>query len=174
MENSVQLIMKINFISSLDTGKFLMHTKSDNIEIMSGIETNDIMNERFKSFLKRYQVELETKMKGSGFISERADLLYYMIHKISLDRCGSYIDSPYWTKSKKATINLKHKDNECFKYAIEVALNHEKIKKNRKEYQKLSLLSISITGKESRFHRIQRIGKNLNKIIRQLLLISYL
>ena len=80
MENSVQLIMKINFISSLDTGKFLMHTKSDNIEIMSGIETNDIMNERFKSFLKRYQVELETKMKGSGFISERVDLLYYMIN----------------------------------------------------------------------------------------------
>ena len=62
-EWKIQLIMKIKFISSLDTGKFRMHTKSDNIEIMSGIETNDIINELFKSFLKRYLEELETKMK---------------------------------------------------------------------------------------------------------------
>ena len=62
-EWKIQLIMKIKFISSLDTGKFRMHTKSDNIEIMSGIETNDIINELFKSFLKRCLEELETKMK---------------------------------------------------------------------------------------------------------------
>ena len=62
-EWKIQSIMKIKFISSLDTGKFRMHTKSDNIEIMSGIETNDIINELFKSFLKRYLEELETKMK---------------------------------------------------------------------------------------------------------------
>ena len=46
-----QLIMEINFIFSLD--KFdlrIMHTKSDNIEIMNGIETNDIINELFQSF----------------------------------------------------------------------------------------------------------------------------
>ena len=43
-----------------------MHTKSDNIEIMNGIETNDAINEFYNSFLKRYQEGLETKMKGSG------------------------------------------------------------------------------------------------------------
>ena len=30
-------------------------------------------------------------------------------------------------KNKKATINPKNKDNKCFKYAITIALNHEKI-----------------------------------------------
>ena len=33
-------------------------------------------------------------------------------------------------KNKKGTINPKNKDNKCFKYAITVALNHEKIKKD--------------------------------------------
>ena len=61
-EWKIQLIIQINFISSLDKYEFrIMHTKSDNIEIMNGIETNDIVNELFKSFLRRYQEGLETK-----------------------------------------------------------------------------------------------------------------
>ena len=71
-------------------------------------------------------------MEGSDFVFESVDLLYYILHKISLNRGGSYIDSPDWIKHKKATINPQNKDNECFKYAITVALNHERIKKDSK------------------------------------------
>ena len=39
------------------------------------------------------------------------------------------LDSPEWLKIKEATTNPKNKNNECFKYAITVALNHEKIGK---------------------------------------------
>ena len=61
-EWKIQLIIQINFISSLDKYEFrIMRTKSDNIEIMNGIETNDIVNELFKPFLRRYQEGLETK-----------------------------------------------------------------------------------------------------------------
>ena len=66
-------------------------------------------------------------MEGSSFVFESIDLLYYSLHKISLNRGGSYIDSPNWLKNKKATINPKYEDNECFKYAITASLNHEKI-----------------------------------------------
>ena len=70
--------MKINFISSLSTDEFPeIHTKSDNIEIISGTETSDVINELFKTFLRKYQEGLETKMKGSSFIFERFDSLYY-------------------------------------------------------------------------------------------------
>ena len=86
-------------------------------------------------------------MEGSNFVFESVDLLYYSLHKISLNRGGSYIDSPSWIKNKKATINPENKDNECFKYAIAVALNHDKIEKTHKEYKKLSLLSINIIEK---------------------------
>ena len=73
-EWKIQLVMKINFISSLGTDEFReMHTKSDNIEIMNGTETSDAINEIFKSFLRRYQEGLETKMKGRSFIFERVD-----------------------------------------------------------------------------------------------------
>ena len=43
-EWKIQLAMKINFISSLDIDEFRgMYTKKDNIEIVNGFETNDII-----------------------------------------------------------------------------------------------------------------------------------
>ena len=89
------------------------------------------------SFLRRYQEGLETKMKGCSFIFERADSLYYHLHKISLNRAGSYIDSPKWLKAKEVTINPKNKNKECFKHAITAALNHEKIGKNSQRITKI-------------------------------------
>ena len=45
-----------------------------------------------------------------------------------MDRGGSYIDSPEWIKNEKVTINPKNDDdNNCFQYAITVALNHDQI-----------------------------------------------
>ena len=99
-EWKIQLVMKIIFISSLDTSEFReMHTKSDNIGI--GTETSDAINEIFKSFLKRYQEGLETKMRGSSFTFDRVDLLEYHLHKISLNRRSSYIHSTDWLKKKE-------------------------------------------------------------------------
>ena len=42
-----------------------MHTKSDNIEIIIGSETNDIVEELRKSLLQNYHNNLEESMKGS-------------------------------------------------------------------------------------------------------------
>ena len=39
-----KLVMKINFICSVGTNEFReMYTKSDNVEIMSGTETSDLL-----------------------------------------------------------------------------------------------------------------------------------
>ena len=111
-EWKIQLVMRIMFVSYLNTSELgEMRTKSSNIEIMSGTETNDAINEIFDSFLKRYQEGLETKMRGSSFTFDRGNLLEYHLHKISLNRGGSYIKSSDWIKNKKATINPKNKDN---------------------------------------------------------------
>ena len=115
-----------------------MYTKSINIEFMSGAETSDAINEIFKSFLKRYQEWLETKMRGSSFTFERVDLLEYHLHKTSLNRGSLYIKSPDWLRNKGATINSKNtEDNECFKYAIIVALHHQEIRRNPQRISKL-------------------------------------
>ena len=52
-EWKIQLVMRIMFVSYLNTSELgEMRTKSSNIEIMSGTETNDAINEIFDSFLK--------------------------------------------------------------------------------------------------------------------------
>ena len=94
-EWKIQLTMTINFISSKDSDEIRsMHTKSDNIEIMIGSEANEITKELFKSLLQRYQKRLEESMKVSEFVFNSVGLLEYKLNKISLNRGGSYINSP--------------------------------------------------------------------------------
>ena len=50
-EWKIKLTMRITFISSLNTIEVrIMNSKSDNVVIMVGIETDDIINKLFKSF----------------------------------------------------------------------------------------------------------------------------
>ena len=58
------------------------------------------------------------------------NFLYYDFNKTSINRGGSYIDSPKWLKDKKSTINPKNNDDKCFQYAVTLALNLDKIKKD--------------------------------------------
>ena len=86
-EWKIQLTMLINFIPYKDSNDIsIIHTKSDNIEIMMGSETDEIIEELFKSLLQRFQKGLEESMKKSDFVFDSVDLLYYKIHKTSLKR----------------------------------------------------------------------------------------
>ena len=138
-EWKIQLTMRIIFVSFTDANETReTHTKSDNITIMRGVENEDIINELFNTFRKRYQEGLETKMKGSSFTFERIDLLEYHLHKISLNRGSSYINSPEWIKNKGVTINPKNtKNHMCFQYAITAALNHQNIDHHLERISKL-------------------------------------
>ena len=163
--------MRIIFNSFIDKNQTqLIHTKSDNVEIMIGTDTNEAINELINSFMIRYQYGLETKMNGSSYTFERTDLLEYHLHKISLNRGSSYIDSPKWLKNKKVTTNPKNtNDNNCFQYATAL-LNYQNINHNPERISKIKppLLIITIEKTLSFLHT-QRTGENLNVIIRQLL-----
>ena len=79
-----------------------MHTKSNNVEIMMGKETDEVIDELFKSLLQNYEKDLEKSMRGSNFVFDIVDLLYYLFQKTSLKRTrSSYIDSLEWLKNKK-------------------------------------------------------------------------
>ena len=95
---------------------------------MMGSETYDIIAELIDSFLQRCQEGLhKSKRNESKFIFDGVDLLSYCLHKTSLKRGKSYIESPEWLKNKRATINPKNDDDNCFQDAITVALNHQHI-----------------------------------------------
>ena len=88
-EWKIHLTMTINFISSNDYDKTrIMASKSDNIEIMIGRETDENTEELFESFLQRYQKGLQKSMRGSEFIFDSIYILYYNLNKISLVRGG--------------------------------------------------------------------------------------
>ena len=114
--------MQISFISSKDSEEIrTVSTKSDNIEIMIGNKTDDIIEEFCKSLLQRYQEGLEEKIKGSNFVCNSVDLLYYHLHKTSLRRGGSYVHFPEQLKNKKAVTN---NDDNCFQNTLTQALNY--------------------------------------------------
>ena len=127
-EWKIQINMHVNFVSSNDTGEIrTIFVWSDNEEVRSGNETDDIIKGLLNSFLNNYQKEEIILRNGSNFVFESVDLLSYHIHKTNLKRGKSYIKSPEWILNKRATINPKNKDNKCFQYSITVALNHQNI-----------------------------------------------
>ena len=138
-EWKIQLTAEISFTSlKPDSDETcIMHTKSDNKEIMIGSDTNEVIKELFKSFLQRYQEGLQEKMRGSDFEFDGIHLLYYDFNKISLNRGGSYIESVKWIKDKKSTINPKNNDYKYFQYAVTVALNHDNINKDTQRVSKI-------------------------------------
>ena len=79
-------------------------------------------------------------MKGLDFEFDDVNFLYYDFNKISINRGRSYTDSPQWLKNKKSTVNPMNNDYKCFQYAVTLALNLDKIRKNPQEYLKLNLL----------------------------------
>ena len=138
-EWKVQLTIEVNFIS-LKPGSDetrIMYTKSDNIEIMFGGDNDDIIKQLFESLLKKYEENLQNKMRGSEFEFDGVNFLYYDFDKTSINRSGSYIDSPKWLKDKKSTINPKNNDDKCFQYAVTLALNLDKIKKDKQRVSKI-------------------------------------
>ena len=130
---------------------------------MNGTDTSDAINNLINSFMKRYQEGLETKMNGSSYIFERIDLLEYHLHKISLNRGSSYIDSPKRLKNKKVTINPKNTNDNT------ALLNYQNINHNPERISKLKPFLIITIGKTLSFLHTQKSGENLNVIIRQLL-----
>ena len=109
----IKLTIANNFISSIDNDEeCVMHSKSDNIQIMINDEVDKVIKKLFDSPKNRYQNNLESMIM---FVFDYVHLLFDKCHKINPNHGGLYTDSPDWTKNKKVTINfIKRKDNKCF------------------------------------------------------------
>ena len=75
-------------------------------------------------------------IKGSDFVFESVGLMDYKLHRVRLNRSGSYIKSPKCLENKKAVINPKtENDDECLQWSIICALNYNEIMK--KEFENI-------------------------------------
>ena len=112
----------------------VMHSDSDNLEIMIYNKAEKVIQELFDSRLSRYQTGLEEFMKGSDFISDCVNMLPCKCHKTNLQLSEWYIDSPVLLKNEKRTVNAANDDGN---FLIILQQLH----------QKLSLWQMNITGK---------------------------
>ena len=53
---------------------------------------NDVVDELFESFISRYQIGLKTSMRGSNFVFNSVQLLYYKCREVYFKSSGSYIE----------------------------------------------------------------------------------
>ena len=138
-EWKIQLTAEIKFIS-LKPGSdetLVMYTRSFSEEIMKGSVTDEVIKLLFESFLKKYEENLQEKMKGSDFELDGVNFFYYDFNKTSINRGGSYIDFPQWLKSQKSTINPKNNDDKCFQYAVTLSLNLNSIDNDPERISKI-------------------------------------
>ena len=70
----------------------------------------------------------------------------YKRHKVNFRRGGSYIDSP--NSIKIATINSKNKDDQCFQYAVTVALNYGEIESHPERFSNINPFINYMIGNE--------------------------
>jgi hypothetical protein len=98
-------------------------------EFRSGVEIifkggANNLEEFYDNAMDKISEEMQTYLgKGSGSVLYRVAKL--VIHTNEYKPLGgsSYVELPKFIKAKKAVIDIKNKDQECFKYCIARALN---------------------------------------------------
>ena len=117
-----------------------MYSKSHNKEIMIYNKADEAIKELLESLHNRYQIGLETAMRGSDCIFDCVDLLDYKYHEIIFKCGGSYVINVLgWIKNKKETTNPISGDDKCYQYHEIIALNYEEIGKKLQRISKIKL-----------------------------------
>ena len=107
-EWKIQLTIQNSCISTRSFEKSCtVYIESEALEIFMGSDTNDVIDRLFNT-------KETSNKRGSEFIPDSVELLYYHFQRIDIIGAESYIMPPDWIASKKATISPKNeKDNKC-------------------------------------------------------------
>ena len=76
-------------------------------------------------------------LRDSKFVFDRIIHMDIDFHRLILTRGSSYIPLPDWLAKKKAIINPKNSDLECFKWAVIAAMRWEEIDRDHQRISKL-------------------------------------
>ena len=76
-------------------------------------------------------------LRDSKFVFDRIIHMDIDFHRLNLTRGSSYIPLPDWLAKKKAIINPKNSDLECFKWAVIAAMRWEEIDRDHQRISKL-------------------------------------
>ena len=110
-------------------------------------------------------------LRNSKFVVDRVSHMDIDFHRLNLTRGSSYVPLPDWLMKKKAIINPKNSDMECFKWAVITAMKWEEIGNNPERVSKLrryegdfdwSDTEIPVSFRDiNKFERNNEIGVNI-------------
>ena len=124
----IQLDIAINFIHLTKSDRITFYVKSKDIECYISDNSKDILNQLYDSLLKHFNDKLLICRTDSSYVSGSFEELSIHFHKIDLKRGSSYIPTPKWLETKKATINPENMNgNFCFVYAGTIVIYHKEI-----------------------------------------------
>ena len=103
------------------------------------------------------------KFPESGFTLDKIMHLYINFHRLAMTRGSFYTELLEWIKNKEAVINPQNKDEECFKWTVLAASNHEDIKDHPERISLLGPYENIIIGKDLSFWYRLRIFISLKR-----------
>ena len=108
-EWKIQLKMQNSCISTKSFEEtWNIYTKSEPVKIFMDSDTKDVIDKLYNTLLQRFQQSKEKSNKrGSEFISNSIELLYYHFQRADIRRAESYIMFPDWIVSKKSNNKSK-------------------------------------------------------------------
>ena len=98
---------------------------------------DEIVNEMIAHMKEQIQ---NPALLNSRFVFDEVLFTNVDFHQLNLTRSSSYLPLPNWLAGKKAIINPKNEDQECFKWAVIAAMRWKEIGKNPERITKLNRL----------------------------------
>ena len=96
------------------------------------------MDEIVSAMIEQMKQQIENlALRDSKFVFDRIIHMDIDFHRLNLTRGSNYIPLPDWLAKKKAIINPKNSDLECFKWAVIAAMRWEEIDRNHQRISKL-------------------------------------
>ena len=89
--------------------------------ILEGTDVEEVFNEMVDEI--EASIQKTENAEGSGWVLESITDIKLHTAEWNPLNAGSYIELPAYLKNKKAIINMKNQDNECFKWCVLRALN---------------------------------------------------
>ena len=96
------------------------------------------MDEIVSAMIEHMKQQIENPaLRDSKFVFDRIIHMDIDFHRLNLTRGTSYIPLPDWLAKKKAIINPKNLDLECFKWSVIAAMRWEEIYRDHQRISKL-------------------------------------
>ena len=127
-----QMTTWIRFRKDGELIELAFNSRMENVYNLSNM--NEIVNERIAHM--KQQIE-NPALSDSKFAFDEVLHMDVDFRQLNLMRGLSYLPLPDWLAKKKAIINPKNTDRECFKWAIIAALRWEEIRNNPERISKL-------------------------------------